>query len=253
MNSREAKNPGHFVSVFFLLKFELWKQPCAVLLLQMMSASPERKTENASEEVLASLFNFFKQILPLNKEEKDELRATVRQRTIRKRQFILQEEDVCKHYTFVVSGCFRMFSVDTKGVEHNIQFAAENDWISDIGSFFSDKPSKLFIEAIEPSVILQIEKRDLLKLYTVSLRFNRNFRVIIENKYVELQNRVLQNISSTAEERYTAFIEQYPHISNRLPSTQVASYLGVTPEFLSKVRKTLSAKKPALNQVKGIY
>lgn len=208
-----------------------------------MSASPDKKTETASDEALTSLFSFFKQILPLQKDDKDQLRAIVRQRSIRKRQFILQEGDVCKHYTFVVTGCFRMFSVDKKGVAHNIQFAAESDWISDIGSFFSEKPSKLYIEAIEASSILQIEKKDLLELYTDSLRFNRNFRVIIENKYVELQNRLLQNISSTAEERYTAFIEQYPHLSNRLPSTQIASYLGVTPEFLSKVRKTLSTKR----------
>jgi CRP-like cAMP-binding protein len=209
----------------------------------MMNASTDKKTDVASEEALTSMFNFFKQILPLKQHEKDEIRAIARQRTIRKRQFILQEDDVCKHYTFVVTGCFRMFSVDKKGIEHNIQFAAENDWISDIGSFFSEKPSKLFIDAIEPSTILQIGKKDLLKLYTDSLKFNRNFRVIIENKYVELQNRVLQNISSTAEERYTVFIEQYPHLSNRLPSTQIASYLGVTPEFLSKVRKTLSTKR----------
>jgi CRP-like cAMP-binding protein len=209
----------------------------------MTNASTDKKTEVASEEVLTSMFNFFKQILPLKQHEKDEIRTIARQRAIRKRQFILQEDDICKHYTFVVTGCFRMFSVDKKGVEHNIQFAAESDWISDIGSFFSEKPSKLFIEAIEPSTILQIEKKDLLKLYTDSLKFNRNFRVIIENKYVELQNRVLQNISSTAEERYTVFIEQYPHLSNRLPSTQIASSLGVTPEFLSKVRKTLSTKR----------
>jgi CRP-like cAMP-binding protein len=208
-----------------------------------MSASQDKKTENASEEALESLFNFFKQILPLKQLEKDEIKSTARHRSIRKRQFILQEDDICKHYTFVVTGCFRMFSVDNKGVGHNIQFAAENDWISDIGSFFSEKPSRLFIEAIEPSTILQIEKKDLLKLYADSLRVNRNFRVIIENKYVELQNRVLQNISSTVEERYTVFIEQYPHLSNRLPSTQIASYLGVTPEFLSRVRKTLATKR----------
>ena len=211
----------------------------------IMNVPPDKKTEVASEEALRSLFDFFKQILPLKQVEKNELRSVVRQRNIRKRQFILQEEDVCKHYTFVISGCFRMFSVDKKGNEHNIQFAAENDWISDIGSFFSETPSKLFIEAIESSTVLQIEKKELLKLYTDSLKFNRNFRVMIENKYVELQNRVLQNISSTAEERYTAFIEQYPHLSNRLPSTQIASYLGVTPEFLSKVRKSIAGKTKA--------
>lgn len=207
-----------------------------------MRGAPNKKSEVTSEDAYTILFDFFKQILPLKDNEKEEVRAIARLRTIRKRQFILQEDDICKHYTFVVTGCFRMFSVDKNAAEHNIQFAAENDWISDIGSFFSERPSKLFIEAMEPSTILQIEKKDLLKLYTDSLKFNRNFRVIIENKFVELQNRVLQNISSTAEERYTSFIEQYPHLSNRLPSTQVASYLGVTPEFLSKVRKNLSRK-----------
>jgi CRP-like cAMP-binding protein len=212
---------------------------------ETMRAALDKKSEVASEEALKSLFDSFKEILPLKQHEKDEIRFIARQRTIRKRQFILQEDDICKHYTFVVAGCFRMFSVDKKGGEHNIQFAAENDWISDIGSFFSEKPSRLFIEAIEPAKILQIEKKDLLKLYTESLKFNRNFRVIIENKYVELQNRVLQNISSTAEERYIFFIEQYPHLSSRLPSTQIASYLGVTPEFLSKVRKTILTKRRA--------
>jgi CRP-like cAMP-binding protein len=207
-----------------------------------MANSPTKKTIVTSEDALASMFAFFKQILPLKETEKEELRSIVQQRSIRKRQSILQEGDVCKHYTYVVSGCFRMLSVDKKGIEHNIQFAAESDWISDIGSFFSEKPSQLFIEALEQSTVLQIEKKDLLKIYGSSLKFNRNFRVIIENKFVELQTRVLQNISSTAEERYTFFIEQYPHLSNRLPSTQIASYLGVTPEFLSKVRKSLSRK-----------
>jgi len=199
--------------------------------------------ETSTEKALAPLFNYFDQILPLKENERTEFQDRMHERKIRRKQFILQQEDVCKHYTFVVTGCFRMFGVDAKGVEHNIQFAAENDWISDIGSFYSEKPSKLYIEAIEPSLILQIEKKDLLFLYTNFSRVNRNFRVIIENKFIELQNRVLQNISSTVEERYVTFLEQYPHLSNRLASTQIASYLGVTPEFLSKVRKGLSSKK----------
>jgi CRP-like cAMP-binding protein len=208
-----------------------------------MNVTSDKKNEEISEAAWASLCTYFEKILTLKKDEKEELHSRVRQRQIRRKQFVLQQDDVCKHYTYVVNGCFRMFSVDGKGAEHNIQFAAENDWISDIGSFYSDKPSKLYIEAIEPSLVLQIEKTDLLFLYTNFSRINRNFRVIIENKFVELQNRVLQNISSTAEERYTTFLEQYPDLFNRLPSTQIASYLGVTPEFLSKVRKSLSTKK----------
>ena len=155
---------------------------------------------------------------------------------------ILQEGFACKHYSFVVEGCFRLYGVDNKGTEHNIQFAAENDWIADIGSFHSGKPSQLFIEAIEPSVILQIEKDDLYFLYLSVPKLDRIFKVIIENKFVELQNRVLQNISSTAQQRYLNFLEQYPTLSLRLPNTQIASYLGITPEFLSKIRKDLSEK-----------
>lgn len=134
-----------------------------------------------------------------------------------------------------------MFAVDPKGTEHTIQFAAENDWIADIGSFHSGKPSALFIEAIEPSIILQIEQQDLYFLYTNILKLNLILRVIIENNYVELQNRVLQTISSTAQQSYRTFLEQYPGLAQRLPNNQIASYLGITPEFLSKIRKDIAS------------
>jgi CRP/FNR family transcriptional regulator, anaerobic regulatory protein len=154
----------------------------------------------------------------------------------------LQQGDVCRHFTFVVSGCFKMYAVDQSSKEHNLQFAVENDWITDLSSFYAEKPSVAYIEAIEPSVILQVKHADLLYLYTHYHKFDRNFRIIIEQKYIELQNRVLQNISSTAEERYLSFLEQNPALANRLPNTQIASYLGITPEFLSKIRKDLVHK-----------
>lgn len=179
--------------------------------------------------------------LPLDSQEIEELKARAKTRSIKRRQFILQDGDVCRHYNFVVQGCFKMYYVDTKGNEHNIQFAAENDWITDIGSFHSEKPSKLYIEAIEPSQVIQIEKPDLLFFYTNHPKFNRTFRVIMEDKFVELQNRLLQNISFTAQEKYLNFLQYYSNLSNRLPNTQIASYLGITPEFLSKIRKNLAS------------
>nr|WP_199000824.1 Crp/Fnr family transcriptional regulator [Flavobacterium sp. ASV13] len=185
---------------------------------------------------IQQLILHFENYLPLNDTEKEELNKYIIEKRVKRRQFILQESDVCRHYNFVVSGLFKMYAVDKNGIEHNIQFASENEWITDIGSFHSDKPSHLYIEAIEPSVILQIEKKNLLFLYTHFPKFDRNFRVIIENKFIELENRVLQNISSTAEERYQTFLGQYPNLSNRLPNNQIASYLGITPEFLSKIR-----------------
>ncbi len=110
--------------------------------------------------------------------------------------------------------------------------------------FIPKKPSKLFIEAIEPSETIQIEQQDLYFLYINIPKLDRIFKVIVENKYVELQNRVLQNISSTAQQRYLNFLEQYPSLASRLPNVQIASYLGITPEFLSKIRKDLSVKQP---------
>ena len=189
--------------------------------------------------ILQPLIEHFKNYIPLNEEEKKLFEGRVTQRNVKRRQMILQEGFVCKHYSFVVKGCFRMYGVDAKGVEHNIQFAAENDWITDIGSFHREKPSRLFIEAIEPSVILQIEKQDLYFLYRSIPKLDRIFKVIVENKFVELQNHVLQNISSTAQERYVNFLEQYPQLAQRLPNTQIASYIGITPEFLSKIRSEL--------------
>ena len=96
---------------------------------------------------------------------------------------------------------------------------------------------------MELSTTLQVEQQDLYFLYLNISKLDRIFKVIIENKYVELQNRVLQNFSSTAEQRYVSFLEQYPTLHNRLPNSQIASYLGITPEFLSKVRKDLSRKR----------
>lgn len=189
------------------------------------------------------LINSFKNFFPLSAEEKQELLTKFSERKIKRRGFILQQGDVCNHFTFVVSGCFKMYAVDKGGKEHNLRFAPELDWITDLSSFYSQKPSAVYIEAIEPSIILQIKHKDLLYLFTTYHKFDRNFRIIVEQKYIELQNRVLQNISSTAEERYRSFLEQYPDLANRLPNTQIASYIGITPEFLSKIRKDLVARR----------
>ncbi len=189
---------------------------------------------------IESLISYFDNHLKLNEEEKAFVRNNFFEKRVKRRQFILQEGDVCRLNTFVVEGCFRMYMIDEKGKEHNLQFAAENWWIGDIGSFHSEKPSKLYIEAMENSIILQIRKEDQLRLFVEHPKFNRIFRVFTENALVSFQNRVLQNISSTAEERYLDFIGRYPYLLNRISNVQIASYLGVTPEFLSTIRKKRS-------------
>ncbi|CAM4369343.1 cAMP-binding domain of CRP or a regulatory subunit of cAMP-dependent protein kinases [Pedobacter westerhofensis] len=188
------------------------------------------------------LIKFFDNLFPLNSEERQEVYTHFNERRIKRRGFILQHGDVCKHFTFVVSGCLKMYVIDLAGKEHNLQFVTENDWVSDLTSFYQEIPSNVYIEAIEPAVILQVKHDDLLSLYTRYHKFDRNFRIILERKYIQLQSRTLQNISVSAEERYRHFIEHHPSLASRLPNTQIASYLGITPEFLSKIRKELVKK-----------
>lgn len=188
---------------------------------------------------ISTLFSYLESFIPLKQEEKEMIEKKFVHITVKRKHRLLKAGEVCKDYFFVISGCFRMFGVDDKGFEYNIQFAAESDWIADIGSFYSQKTSQLYIEALESAEVLSIRQQDLFELFTSFPKLNRIFKVMIEHKYIELQNRVLQNFSSTAEQRYLAFLEHYPHLKNRLPNTQIASYLGITPEFLSKIRKDL--------------
>jgi CRP-like cAMP-binding protein len=187
-----------------------------------------------------TLIEYFNQFLSLNEEEQAFVNEIFKERSVRRRQFILQEGDICKHNTFVVEGCFRMYMVDEKGKEHNLQFAVEHWWIGDIGSFHSEEATKLNIEALENSIILQCNKKDQLKLFVDHPKFNQIFRVLSENAMVSLQKRILQNIGSTAEERYLDFVKKYPYFLNRISNVQIASYLGVTPEFLSTIRKKIA-------------
>lgn len=192
------------------------------------------------------LLSYFDRLIPLNKEEKELVTAKFHPRLYRKRQYVLQEGDVCTHFYFVVRGCLRMYKIDDKGSTHILQFAAENYWINDLGSFHGVKPSALNIDALEDTVVLQINRDDIILLYTEAPKFDRIFRVLSENSFVRLQERLLQNISSTAGERYQSFLEVYPHLINRLSQVQIAAFLGITPEFLSRLRnKRSKASKPS--------
>lgn len=189
------------------------------------------------------LIDYFNSLIPLNNEESQLVKELFKSRLYRKKQYILQENDVCNQFNFVVRGCLRMYKIDEKGNTHIIQFASENWWMVDIGSFHQKKSSDLSIDALEDTMVLQISYENLIKLYTSAPKFDRIFRVLIENSFVTLQNRLLQNISSTAEDRYLSFMETYSHLSNRLPQTQIASFLGITPEFLSKLKAKLLKEK----------
>ena len=200
--------------------------------------------ENLSQASIEPLLSYFERLIPLSAGEKTIVTEKFHPRLYRKRQYALQEGNTCNQMYFVVRGCLRMYKIDEQGNTHLLQFAAENYWITDLGSFYSEKPSELNIDALEDTMVLQVSHDDLISLYTKAPKFHRIFRVLIENSYVSLQKRLLQTISSTAEDRYQYFLDTYPHLTNRLSQTQIASFLGITPEFLSRLRNKLSKQKP---------
>lgn len=201
-------------------------------------------TENSLLNTIEPLLHYFDGLIPLNEKEKGLVGEKFRPRLYRKKQYVLQEGDLCTQFYFVVRGCLRMYKIDDKGTTHILQFAPENNWINDLGSFHQIKPSTLNIDALEDTVVLQISHADLISLYMAAPKFDRIFRVLIENGFIRLQERLLQNISSTAEDRYQSFLASYPHLINRLSQVQMASFLGITPEFLSKLRNKRSKQKP---------
>jgi len=188
----------------------------------------------------AALVEHLSKILPLDAKETAKVEELFVPKRIKRRQLIHHEGDVCKHASFVVQGCLKMYMVDVEAKEHNLQLAVEDNWIGDLGSFHSGEPSKLYVEAIERSTILQITRENLYRLYDEFPKFNKIFRIMKEHHIVEYQQRILQNISSTGEERYLDFVNHHPDLFNRISNVQIASYLGVTPVFLSMIRKKLA-------------
>ena len=195
---------------------------------------------NLAQASIEPLLSYFDRLISLSEAEKELVTQKFRPRLYRKKQYVLQEGDVCMQINFVVRGCLRMYRIDDEGGTHILQFATENNWITDLGSFHTEKSSELNIDALEDAMVLQINRNDLISLYIQATKFDRIFRVLIENSYVSLQKRLLQTISSTAEDRYQYFIDTYPNLVNRLPQTQIASFLGITPEFLSRLRNKRS-------------
>lgn len=153
-----------------------------------------------------------------------------------KKSIILKEGEICRSINFVLSGTLRSFYRDSEGKESTIMFAAADWWITDMACFINQQPAMLNIETIEESLILQLKKEDLDNLYIKIPKFERFFRIIMQNAYIREQVRVIQNLSLSAEQRYYIFLEKYPEVSKQIKQKQIASYLGITPEFLSMIR-----------------
>lgn len=155
---------------------------------------------------------------------------------IKRKQLLLRQGEICKNSAFVNSGCLRGFSIDKNGIEHVLSFAPTDWWMADMYSLISQQPGTLNIEALEDTDTLMLSKTDQEKLYADIPKFERFFRILAEKSLVANQQRLIDRLSLTGEERYKIFCKRYPTLINHLPQKQIAAYIDVSPEFLSRVR-----------------
>ncbi len=188
------------------------------------------------ETFLTYLTNY----ISLTKEEEAIIISKSKKRTYKKGQYIVQGGDVCKYQTFILSGTIRTFYLDGNGNEHIISFGIEHWWAGDICSFTTQVPADFDIQCLEKTEVIQINYQDLQELYQAVPKLERFFRILIQKAYANTQKRIVRNYSLSAKERYLLFAEEYPNIIQRVPQYMIASYLGITKEFLSTIRKQLA-------------
>jgi CRP/FNR family transcriptional regulator, anaerobic regulatory protein len=174
--------------------------------------------------------------IQLTKDEEKIFISFLKEKKIKRKQFILRENEICENSIFVASGCLRGYTIDPNGLEHILQFAPPDWWIADMYSLISLKRGNLNIDAIEDTKVLLLSRKNQEKLFVDVPKFERFFRIITENSLVANRQRVLDNLSLTAQQRFATFCHHYPTLIEHLPQKLIASYIGVTPEFLSKVK-----------------
>jgi len=180
--------------------------------------------------------------ISLTQTESEFFVSLLRERNIKKKEFLLQAGQSSDTINFVNNGVLRAFYVDEDDKQSTIMFAITDWWITDINAFLNRIPALISIEAVESSELLQLSNDDIELLYTKVPKFERFFRILMQNSYVREQSRVLQTLSSSAEERYRNFLRKYPAFARKVPQKHIASYLGITPEFLSFLRKKKSKR-----------
>ena len=188
------------------------------------------------------LLKYISKHVSLTKEEEAILVSKISYKKYLKGQYIVQQNAVCNYECFIVSGCTKTFYIDEKGVEHIVFFAIEDWWTSDIGSFITQTPADFNVQCLENTELIQISYSEIEELYQLIPKLERFFRLIIERAFVASQKRIIRNFSLTAKEQYVIFSQTYPKLNQRIPQYLVASYLGITKEFLSKIKSQLHTR-----------
>lgn len=172
----------------------------------------------------------------LSEEEEAVVLSKLRPVKLKRREHLLKQGQVARDLAFVMEGCLRAYALDDNGFEHILQFAPAGWWISDMSSVISRRESLLNVDAIKPSEVLLLSREDQLSLFDEVPKLERYFRVLTENGLVSSRMRLIENLSLTARQRYQRFCQTYPNLINEIPQKYIASFIGVTPEFLSKIR-----------------
>ena len=188
--------------------------------------------------MFSAIDRFVARYIHLSEEEFAFFHSLLKHRQLKKRSFLLQEGEICDFEAFILKGCIRSYYLDQEGVETILLFAVEDWWVSDLTSFAERTPSNLFIETLEDCELLCIDYAGKALLFEKIPAFDHMFRLLVQRSLSVLQQRLYGVLSQTAEERYLQFLEKYPLIAQRVPQHQIARYIGVSPEFLSKVRST---------------
>jgi CRP-like cAMP-binding protein len=187
------------------------------------------------------LQNIAKHIV-LNNDEVSHFTGLLKYREIARKESLLKQGTVAKYINYIHSGGLKAYYFNSESDENIIMLAVDDWWITDMYSFASGNPAMQSISAIEDSVIFQLQKNDFDELLKKIPAFERFFRILMQNAYIREQVRVIQNLSMPAEERYLNFLQKYPQLVQRVTQKQIASYIGVSPEFLSAMRKRIQKK-----------
>lgn len=191
---------------------------------------------------MALIIQNMEKIISLTDEEKELILSKIELNQYKAKTVILHAGEICKHSYFVKSGILRSFTINDNIVEHVLQFACEDWWIGDMYSLISQKPGNLFIEVNEDAEVALLSKENQEELYHEIPKLERFFRILTENSLVAHQERLMDNLSLTAEERFEKFCSKYPTLIQKVPQKQIASYIGVTPEFFSKMKGKMLRK-----------